>query len=106
MSLRQQEHIIARTIQMLGKEPHAHLGAITVRKEHVADHIRQDGNKLYNYMMGLGLLDDIRKFQHVNLIRDNRSVKVRSGNSIGDYLQTKLWFELGSSTKLVLLIEG
>ncbi|MEM0996565.1 MAG: DUF3800 domain-containing protein [Bacteroidota bacterium] len=101
MSLEQQDLIIDQTIQMLHKEPNAHLGAITVKKQNVAPHIRQDGNKLYNYMIGLGLLSGIRKCDHVNLIRDNRSVKVKSGNSIGDYLQTKLWFEMCSCTELV-----
>lgn len=37
----------------------------------------------------------------VNLIRDNKTVKVKSGNSLIDYLQTELWFEHSSQTKIV-----
>ena len=37
----------------------------------------------------------------VNLVRDNKSIKVKSGNSLIDYLQTTLWFELNSKTKII-----
>ena len=36
----------------------------------------------------------------MNFIPDTRMMKVASGNSLVDYLQTKLWFELNVSTKL------
>jgi len=74
--------------------------AITVRKENVQDHIRRDGNKLYNYMIGLSLLDEMKNHQNVTFIPDPRSIKVKSGNSMHDYLQTKLWFEFQASTIL------
>lgn len=37
----------------------------------------------------------------VNLIRDNKTVKVKSGNSLIDYLQITLWFEMASETELI-----
>ncbi len=40
------------------------------------------------------------KYDEVNLIRDNRTVKVASGNSLIDYLQTFMWFELKGTTVL------
>jgi hypothetical protein len=71
--------------------------SITVRKERVQNHIRQDANKLYNYMIGLSLLDEMSAHDRVSFVPDPRSVKVESGNSLHDYLQTKLWCELNSS---------
>ncbi len=73
---------------------------ITVNKMNVQDHIRKDPNKLYNYMIGLSLLDEMKQHKNIILMPDNRSIKVESGNSLNDYLQTKLWFELNSNTKL------
>ena len=74
---------------------------ITVYKPNVQDHIRRDGNKLYNYMIGLLLLSHIQRFDRVTFIPDERTIKVASGNSLHDYLQTQLWFELGRSTELI-----
>jgi len=76
------------------------LGSITVKKANVQQHIRLDSNKLYNYMIKLGVIDKVDKFDEVYLIRDNRSVKVKSGNSLRDYLQLVLYFERNSPTKL------
>jgi hypothetical protein len=100
MSYARKMDIVKAAIKLLGKEPRAHLGAITVKKENVDDHIRKDPNKLYNYMMGLALLDQIKAYDHVQLIRDNRSIKVEDGNSIGYYLQMQLWFALDVHTHL------
>lgn len=36
--------------------------AITVNKVNVQSHIRSDENKLYNYMIGLMLLDEMKRF--------------------------------------------
>ncbi len=69
--------------------------SITVRKECVLPHIRTDENKLYNYMIGLSLLPEMAQYQRVVFIPDPRSIKVQSGNSLHDYLQTKLWFDHG-----------
>ncbi len=71
---------------------------ITVKKENVSFHIRQDPNKLYNYMINSALLDMIKDYPIVTLIPDPRSIKVESKNSMLDYLKIKLWFEKTSST--------
>lgn len=76
------------------------LRTITVRKENVQAHIRSDPNKLYNYMIGRLLLPTMARCEHVTLVPDPRAVKVKSGNSLHDYLQTKLWFDVGSATVL------
>ena len=74
--------------------------SITVKKENVELHIRSDPNKLYNYMIGLSLLNEMKGHEQVEFIPDPRSIKVESGNSLHDYLQTKLWFEMQSTTIL------
>lgn len=74
--------------------------SITVNKQNVQPHIRTDANKLYNYMIGLSLLDEMRNHSNIIFIPDPRSIKVESGNSLHDYLQTKLWFELNTKTLL------
>lgn len=102
-SLNQQtkEFIAIKTVRLLAKHPDIAIGSITVRKEHVASHIQNDPNKLYNYMIKLSILDKISNYTSVNLIRDNRSVKVKSGNCLIDYLQISLWFDMNSATKIV-----
>ncbi|MDT8283813.1 MAG: DUF3800 domain-containing protein [Gammaproteobacteria bacterium] len=74
--------------------------SITVKKENVQDHIKNDANKLYNYMIGLSLLNEMSKHGNVTFIPDPRSIKVESGNSLHDYLQTQLWFDLNVKTIL------
>ena len=76
------------------------LCAITVCKEGVKDHIRSDANKLYNYMIKLCILRRLAKHGSVRFVRDERSIKVQSGNSMEDYIQTELWLGLGVKTEL------
>jgi hypothetical protein len=83
------------------KHPEIHIHAITVKKESVQEHIRADGNKLYNYMIRLLLLEPMSKHNAVCLIPDPRSIKVESGNSLPDYLQICLWFESRCQTRLI-----
>ena len=74
--------------------------AIVADKRNVQPHIREDPNKLYNYMVKLMLLETMAQHDYVNLVPDPRSIKVQSGNSLHDYLQTELWLGLGATTKL------
>jgi len=89
---------IKRTFELLNKHSQIKIFAITVDKRNVKEHIREDPNKLYNYMIGLVLPQKIRRLQRISFIPDERSIKVKSGNSLSDYLQIKLWFELKSKT--------
>lgn len=74
--------------------------SITVKKENVQPHIRGDSNKLYNYMIRLLLVEQMAKYDFVTFVPDARSIKVRSGNSLHDYLQIALWFEIGATTQV------
>jgi len=87
--------------KLVSMNPDIAIGAITVNKSKVQKHIREDGNKLYNYMIRLAVLPTIQGEPIVNLIRDNKSVKVKSGNSLIDYLQTTLWFDMETHTRIV-----
>lgn len=74
--------------------------AIVVDKRKVMSHVRKDSNKLYNYMVKLLLLDFMAQYPRVDFIPDPRSIKVESGNSLHDYLQTELWFSKMAPTIL------
>lgn len=86
---------------LVSMNPDIKIGHITVNKSRVPQHIRVDANKLYNFMIRKAVLPLVDSEPIVNLIRDNKTVKVKSGNSLIDYLQTELWFEHSSQTKIV-----
>lgn len=85
-------------VDLLKRYPEIKLDIITVRKTNVQPHIRQDSNKLYNYMLGLVIPDYVTQEKAFDLITDERSIKVKSLNSLKDYLQVKLWFDIGCAT--------
>lgn len=90
-----------RVRRLVSMNPDIVIGSITVNKSKVKLHIREDGNKLYNYMIRLAVLPLVKDHHMVNLIRDNKTIKVQSGRSLIDYLQTTMWFDLSSHTKIV-----
>jgi hypothetical protein len=96
----QLDFFVDKAIDLIMHHPEIRILTITVQKENVAEHIRNDPNKIYNYMIRLALLDQIITESEVTLIPDPRSIKVKSGDSLLDYLQLELWFELGAKTQL------
>ncbi len=101
LSLSDKEYVASQTVNLLQKHPDIKIVYITVQKENVQPHIQSDSNLIYNYMMRLALLKEVDKYPVINLIRDNKSVKIKSGNTLLNYLQTELYFSHGSSAKLV-----
>ncbi len=91
-----------RTNNLLEKHSEIEICSITVAKENVQLHIREDANKLYNYMINLCLLEEIEHLPLVRFTPAPRSIKVTSGDSMVDYLQMQLWFERQSRTILRL----
>jgi hypothetical protein len=87
--------------ELCESNPDIFLHAIVVKKQNVMSHIRSDSNELYNYMIRLALLERMSKHDAVMMIPDPRSVKMKSSNSLRDYLQTELWFTKKSKTNLV-----
>ena len=51
-------------------------------------------------MCKLVICDHVTSEPEVEFIPDKRSIKVESGSSLSDYLQTVLWFECKAKTKL------
>ncbi|MEO8018175.1 MAG: DUF3800 domain-containing protein [Pseudomonadota bacterium] len=73
---------------------------ISVFKQKVQPHIRKDPNKLYNYMASLMLMPFMKTYDKVLFVPDNRSIRVETGNSLHDYMQTSLWFDHNVNTVL------
>jgi Protein of unknown function (DUF3800) len=90
-----------RLIKLLSDHPEIRVDVITVKKSNVQPHIRQDANKLYNYMLSLIIPDYVTKEDSFELVTDERSIKVQSANSLKDYLQIKLWFDFNCPTRVV-----
>ncbi|WP_215880413.1 DUF3800 domain-containing protein [Acidithiobacillus albertensis] len=87
-------------LAIANNHPEISYHAIVVEKCNVQNHIRADANKLYNYMTRLLLLDVMAAHDRVTFVPDPRSIKVQSGNSLHDYLQTELWFTKSVETVL------
>ena len=100
-TLNQKKLFCEKTIKLLKDYKEIKIDTITVKKKNVEEHIRQDGNKLYNYMASLVIPEHIENVDTLEFIPDERTVKVKSGNSLVDFLQIKVWFELGYKTKLI-----
>jgi len=87
----QREWFANKIATLCEREQTVKLMSITVRKENVQWHLRDDPNKLYNFMIRLSLLEHISAFPAVEFVPDKRTIKVASGNSLADYLQIYLW---------------
>ncbi len=101
MNPQQRAHFVHLARDLCARRPEIELHAIVVKKENVLEHIRKDGNKLYNYMIKLSLIDKMASCDVVTLVPDPRTIKVKSGNSLHDYLQTELWFTKKANTNLI-----
>ena len=101
LSRNQLIHFAKKANKLLASKKGIRIRAITVNKENVQGHIRSDPNKLYNYMINLCILDLIGDQETVYFTPDPRSIKVASGDSMVDYLQTQLWFEKEVRTRLI-----
>jgi len=54
-------------------------------------------------MICLSLLFEMSIYDEVRFHPDPRTIKVESGNSLHDYLQTQLWFEKVVQTNLITM---
>lgn len=93
-------HFAQKAVQLATVHTHISYHAIVVNKTKVQKHLRDDGNKLYNYMVRLLLIHEMAKHGSVHFIPDPRSIKVESGNSMHDYLSIWLGYELAVPTLL------
>ena len=70
--------------------------AITVRKKNVEPKLRKDTNILYNYMVGLLLVERILEEAagaRVCINVDRRIISITSGFKFNEYLRYKTWYE-------------
>ncbi len=70
--------------------------AITVRKKNVEPKLRKDTNILYNYMVGLSLVERILEEAanaRVLVNIDRRIISITSGFKFNEYLRYKIWYE-------------
>ena len=51
-------------------------------------------------MTKLLLIEEMARHDTVHFVPDPRSIRVESGRSLHDYLQTELWFTQGAPTRL------
>lgn len=101
MASKERKEFSQRAKAMCDSHRDIFLHGIVVQKQNVMAHIRNDSNKLYNYMIRLSLLDRMAQHDVVTMVPDPRSIKVNSGNSLHDYLQIELWFTKKATTNLV-----
>jgi hypothetical protein len=100
LKLKDRIDFATRAAALRAQRPNISFASITVYKPNVQPHIQSDPNKLYNYMTALLLVKTLKKFDEVIFVPDPRTIQVKSGNSLHDYLQTKLWFDENVATKL------
>ncbi len=101
MNAEERKHFAVQAKELCAKHPGIKFHAVIVQKENVLAHIRSDPNKLYNYMIKLAMIDHFAKYDVATMVPDPRSIKVKSGNSLQDYLQTELWFNKKATTQLI-----
>jgi hypothetical protein len=85
------EDLLNRFLQ-LDMEVHA----ITVKKENVEPKLRRDTNILYNYTVGLSLVERILQEPtgiRVVITVDRRITSITSGFKFNEYLKYKIWYE-------------
>lgn len=100
---RSRQSFVESASKLCESHPDISYHAIAVYKPNVQTHLRADPNKLYNYMLKLLLLSEMSRHQEVLFMPDARSVRVASGDSLHDYLQTELWYEANAKTRLTTL---
>jgi len=86
------EDLLNRFMKLDDMEVHA----ITVKKENVDPKLRKDPNVLYNYMVGLSLVERILEEPanaRVVINVDRRIIAITSGFNFNEYLRYKIWYE-------------
>jgi hypothetical protein len=69
--------------------------SITANKQNARSSIRRDKTVFYNHMLNVLVTGIIQKHGDVNIVLDNRTIRLGSRNSFEDCIGAKLWGELG-----------
>ena len=70
-------------------------------KKHLPKRVVRNLYDKFKWHDSIGILDRMAQFDVVTMVPDPRSIRVKSGNSLHDYLQTELWFEKKAATNLI-----
>jgi hypothetical protein len=74
--------------------------SITADKRNVNPQLRRDSNVFYNHMLNNLLADQLKNYNDIEIILDDRTTKSGSRNSFEDCLRAKCWGELGLNTNV------
>jgi Protein of unknown function (DUF3800) len=77
------------------------IGNIVLDKHKVNVDLRKDGNLMYNYAIGEGLGRYLAALPQARIVPDKRSLKIAARYNLGDYIKTKVRYELKSSADLI-----
>lgn len=91
---------IAKETVKLIKDKRIEIYAVTVKKENVDIHIREDENMIYNYMVKKCILEKLSEYDDVTILPDKRNTKMRLANSLDIYLKLQLYEEYEASTRI------
>jgi hypothetical protein len=86
LNFKDKELFLYLTSKLLIEHQDIQLRSITVHKEYVNQHMKNDPNVLYNYMVKLLLLGTICKSKYVDFMPDRRSERVNTKWNMGEYL--------------------
>lgn len=102
MSPDEKMSFVEKTVALCNNHPDIKLYSCIAYKCGVQEKVKNDSNLLYNYMIKKMLLDVMSDYETVTIVPDPRSIKVKSGNSLKDYLQLELTFTKEADTLLTM----
>jgi len=98
LTLPERVNFAGQAAGLLSQYPEIKVFSVTLDKRTIKRPLLRDGSRLFCQVCRLILLDRIKREPNVILIPDKRSVKVKNGTLLADYLQTEIWFEYDSDT--------
>lgn len=85
-----------KLIHKLAKKPDHHISYIVADKHHLFEKILKDKNLCFNYLMKYLLKKTITEAnENVNILLDEHTVKVKSINSLADYIKIQAYSSWG-----------
>lgn len=98
LTLPERVRFAGQTAGLLSQYPEIKVFSVTLDKRTINWPLRRDRSRLFYHVCRHVLPDKIKREPKVTFIPDKRSVKVKNGTLLADYLQTELWFEYDSDT--------
>lgn len=97
---------IAKYFKQLAIElPSFEMVSITCNKAKVAEPLRRDKNVFYNHLLSTLIVSLLDRFDTIDLVMDDRSIRHGSRNSFEDCLRAKCWGELGRDVQITCRYE-